>query len=75
MVTAGICIVVAAFFLLQRNFNTAFVVAALGLVSWFLNYRIQMREITAAAELEQSGEGDEEISGDSWKDGGNPDDD
>ncbi|MDQ2936285.1 MAG: hypothetical protein M3R67_02130 [Acidobacteriota bacterium] len=51
---AGVCIIAAAFFLLRRDFNTAFVVAALGLVSWFLNYRIQMNEITAAADLEES---------------------
>lgn len=53
IVIASVCIVAAAFFLLRRDFNTAFVVAALGLVSWFLNYRIQMKEITAAADLEQ----------------------
>ncbi len=52
LVIAGVCIIAAAFFLLRRDFNTAFVVAALGLVSWFLNYRIQMNEITAAADLE-----------------------
>lgn len=54
LVIAGLCIIAAAFFLLRRDFNTAFVVAALGLVSWFLNYRIQMKEITAAADFEQS---------------------
>ena len=67
MVVAGVCIIAAAFFLLQRDFNTAFVVAALGLVSWFLNYRIQMQEIRAAADLEQSDEGDGGKSGDGWK--------
>jgi len=29
--------------------NAAFVVATIGIVAWFLNYRIQMKEITAAA--------------------------
>lgn len=55
---AGVCIVTAAFFMLRRDFNTAFVVAALGLVSWFLNYRIQMKEITNAADLEQRNKSD-----------------
>lgn len=52
MILAGVCIIVAAFFLLRRDFNTAFVIAVLGLVSWFLNYRIQMKEIITAADLD-----------------------
>lgn len=59
MIVAGICITVAAFFMLRRDFNTAFVVATLGMVSWFLNYRIQMKEITARADLEQSTSGED----------------
>lgn len=51
---SGICIVAAAFFLLRGELNTAFVIAALGIVAWFLNYRIQMKAITTAADLEQS---------------------
>jgi len=54
MILAGVCILVAAFFLLRRNLDAAFVIAALGLVAWFLNYRAQMREIIAAADLEES---------------------
>ncbi len=75
MVTAGVCIIAAAFFMLQRNFNTAFVVAALGLVSWFLNYRIQMQEITAAADVEQSDDVEGKKSGDGWKGDEDSDDD
>lgn len=59
MVLAGIGIVVAAFFLLRRDFNTAFVIAALGMVAWFLNYRAQMKEITAAADLDDKNNRDE----------------
>jgi len=44
----------AAFFLLRGELNTAFVIATLGIVAWFLNYRIQMKAITTAADLEQS---------------------
>jgi len=54
MIVAGVCIVVAAFFLLRGELNTAFVVAALGIVAWFLNYRIQMKAIVTAADMEQS---------------------
>jgi hypothetical protein len=58
MIVAGVCIVVAALFLVRRDLNTAFVIAALGLVAWFLNYRAQMKEIIAAADQE-SGNGNE----------------
>lgn len=68
---AGVCIIAAAFFLLQRDLNTAFVVAALGLVSWFLNYRIQMKEITAAADREQTDDG----AGGKGRDGSKGDED
>ena len=52
MIAAGICIAVAAFFLVRRDFNTAFVVAALGMIFWFLNYRAQMKEVIAADDAE-----------------------
>jgi hypothetical protein len=54
MILAGVCIVVAAFFMLRGDLNTAFVVATLGIVAWFLNYRIQMKAIVTAADMEQS---------------------
>lgn len=53
MILAGACIVTAAFFLLRRDFNTAFVIAALGMVAWFLNYRAQMKAIITAADIEE----------------------
>jgi len=62
MILAGVCIMVAAFFLVRRNLDTAFVIAALGLVAWFLNYRAQMKEIIAAANLQESSSEDEEES-------------
>ena len=58
MIAAGICIAVAGFFLVRRDFNTAFVVAALGMIFWFLNYRAQMKEVIAAADAEND-EGEE----------------
>jgi preprotein translocase subunit SecF len=54
MIVAGVCIVVAAFFMLRGDLNTAFVVATLGVVAWFLNYRIQMKAIVGAADRERS---------------------
>jgi hypothetical protein len=53
LIVAGVCILAAAFFLVRRDFNTAFVIAALGMVSWFLNYRAQMKAIIAAADIEE----------------------
>jgi hypothetical protein len=53
MIVAGVCIVVAAFFLVRRNFDTAFVIAVVGLLAWFLNYRAQMKDIVAATNLEE----------------------
>jgi hypothetical protein len=66
MILAGVCIMVAAFFLVRRNFDVAFVIAVLGLVAWFLNYRAQMKEIIAAANLQGSSvKGEEESCEDS----------
>jgi hypothetical protein len=53
MIVAAVAIVMAGIFLWRRDFDTAFVIAALGMVAWFLNYRAQMKEITAAADLEE----------------------
>jgi len=53
MIVSGVSIVVAAYFVLLRDFDIAFVVAAAGAVAWFLNYRAQMREIVAKADLEE----------------------
>ena len=63
MILAGICILVAAFFLLRRNLDAAFVSAAIGLVAWFLNYRAQMKGIVAAADFQESTNETEEESG------------
>ena len=53
MIVSGVSIVVAAYFVLLRDFDKAFVVAAAGAVAWFLNYRAQMGEIVAKADLEE----------------------
>jgi len=60
MIVAAVAIVMAGVFLWRRDFDTAFVVAALGMVAWFLNYRAQMKEITAAADLKEENNGYDE---------------
>jgi UPF0716 family protein affecting phage T7 exclusion len=62
MILAGVCIIAAAVFLVRRNFDAAFVTAVLGLVAWFLNYRAQMKEVIAAANLQENDSEDEEES-------------
>jgi uncharacterized membrane protein YedE/YeeE len=64
MVIAGLCIAVAAVFMFRGDFSAAFVVAAIGMIAWFLNYRSQMKDITETANSER----DESIETDSDKD-------
>ena len=44
MMVAVACVVVAIVFLIQRNTEVAFVVAAIAAVAWFLNYRVQAKQ-------------------------------
>ena len=53
LILAGACVVVAGVFLLQGDFDRAFVVAAIGMVAWFLNYRAQIKEKLAANDFVQ----------------------
>jgi uncharacterized membrane protein YedE/YeeE len=64
MVIAGLCIAVAAVFMFRGDFSAAFVVAAIGMIAWFLNYRSQMKDITETANSER----DERFETDSDKD-------
>lgn len=56
MMVAVVCAVIAIVFLLRRNTEVAFVVAALAAVAWFLNYRVQAKRST----LDDSEQGKEE---------------
>jgi protein-S-isoprenylcysteine O-methyltransferase Ste14 len=40
---AAVCMVAAIVLVIRLNFEAAFIVAALGAVAWFLNYRQQVR--------------------------------
>lgn len=44
---------------LRGKLEAAFVIAALGIVSWFLNYRMQMKDVIAAADLEETDNGED----------------
>ncbi len=50
---AGGCVAVAGVFMLRGDFDSAFVVAAAGMVAWFLNYRMQMKAALAAQDSDQ----------------------
>ncbi|HSS20647.1 MAG TPA: hypothetical protein VLL54_11280 [Pyrinomonadaceae bacterium] len=50
MIVAVVAVVAAGFFLWRRDVDKAFVLAALGAVAWFLNYRTQLRELVATAD-------------------------
>ena len=45
---AGCCIAVAAALMVLGRFDGAFVVAVIGMVAWFLNYRAQVTASLAA---------------------------
>jgi hypothetical protein len=59
IIIAGLCIVIAALMALQGRLEAAFVIAALGIVAWFLNYRMQMKDVIAAAEIEEANNGED----------------
>jgi len=59
LIAAGTCIVIAAVLMLMGKFDSAFVVAVLGIVSWFLNYRTQVsRQLEEQNQQELDQEGD-----------------
>jgi hypothetical protein len=44
MGVAGVCGVIAMVALIRHDFDTAFILAAVGAVTWFLSYRVQIRD-------------------------------
>ena len=48
---AGCCIAVSATLMVLGRFDAAFVVAVIGMVAWFLNYRAQ---VTASLEADDA---------------------
>jgi hypothetical protein len=45
IIVAAALAITALVFSLQSNYEYAFIAATLGAVSWFLSYRVQMREL------------------------------
>jgi hypothetical protein len=52
MIVSGACILVAAGFFLLGQLDSAFVTAVIGMVAWFLNYRMQIKASLASADSE-----------------------
>ncbi len=52
---AGISIVAALVLMVRHQLDAAFVVGTLGVVAWFLSYRVQMKRIIAANDNQQTG--------------------
>jgi L-ascorbate metabolism protein UlaG (beta-lactamase superfamily) len=50
----GICIVTALVLLARQRLDAAFVVGTLGVVAWFLSYRVQMKRIIEANDIQQT---------------------
>ena len=53
LIVAGACVAVAGVFMIRGDFDRAFVVAAAGMVAWFLNYRMQVKEKLATLDAAQ----------------------
>jgi len=49
-ILSGLLLLVALVFLWRNNLSAAFVIATLGVVSWFLSYRAQLRAKIVATE-------------------------
>jgi len=62
IIVAGILVIAAAVFLWRNNLSAAFVTATLGLVAWFLSYRVQLRAKIAATEHGSTEEHNDEDS-------------
>ena len=61
-ILSGLLLLAALILLWRNNLSVAFVIATLGVVSWFLSYRAQLRARIAAAEapIERNDQIDEE---------------
>jgi len=52
MIVAGVCMVAAVVFFFQKMIEVAFFIATVGVLAWFLNYRVQMKELIANDDYE-----------------------
>ena len=54
MIVVGVCGVAAAYFAFKNDFEKVFVIAAIGVVAWFLNYRAVLKSQLDDDEEEES---------------------
>jgi len=63
IIAAGAFAIAALVFLLRSDYDKAFVVGALGAITWFLSYRVQIKEVMEpdeqSEELDEDSESDE----------------
>jgi cell division protein FtsW (lipid II flippase) len=60
-ILSGVLLLVALFLLWRNNLSAAFVIATLGVVAWFLSYRMQLRaKIPVDAPIQAENESDED---------------
>ena len=64
MAVSIVCLIVAAIFLLREFRQVAFVIATLGVLAWFLSYRVRLRSVTHTAETEN----EEDLEGEAGND-------
>jgi hypothetical protein len=57
---SGVCILIAVWLMWIRDFNTAFIIAIVGVLAWFWNYRMQMKKIAVAADEARAREAEED---------------
>ena len=57
LVMTGVLLAGAAVLMIRQNLDAAFVVATLGVVAWFLHFRMRMKEVIKSADNENN-EGD-----------------
>jgi hypothetical protein len=53
IILAGVFAGLALVLFLRRDYERAFISAAVGAVSWFLSYRVQMKDLVRANEPEE----------------------
>ena len=59
LIISGLAMASAALFLLLRRFDIAFVVATVGAVAWFLNYRAQLGSVEVKSESSNDNDSEE----------------
>lgn len=62
MIAAALCAGTALFFAVRGQYDNAFIAAVFGAVSWFLNYRTQLREKLGNTDFTDEEDADHEES-------------